>query len=209
MSVFDAEFVRDEILRLNKKRQNVDAAVAAQDRLLGLNDSYRKRYTKYIEILVMLVFAGLAYLGIVMAQKQFTVVPAAVFDAVMLILLLYVAYYLFYAVIELMTRSAMNYDELELPPLYDASGSSVDYDKLKNEGKLGEMTAATGICQGQECCSDGLTWDSIRGQCIIPPESGFTTLDQAFPTGSLTMPSFQRSCVSPLQGTTSLSYGTL
>jgi len=205
----DADFVKEQVARLEKKKQNVDTAVSAQDRLLGLNDSYRKRYTKYIEILVMLVFAGLAYLGIVLAQKQFAVVPAAVFDALMLLLLLYVAYYLFYAVIELLTRSAMNYDELELPPLYDASGSSVDYDKLKNEGRLSEMTAATGICQGQECCSSGLTWDSTLGKCVATPAASFTTLDQAFPTGSLTMPSFQGTGVSPLQGTTSLSYGTL
>ncbi len=206
----DSQFVSEEIARLQAKKQNVDTAVAAQHRLLGLNDSYRKRYTKYIEILVVLVFAGLAYLGIVMAQRQFSVIPAPVFDALMLILLLYVAYYLWYAVIELMTRSALNYDELELPPIYDASGSNVDFNKLQNEGRLGEITAATGVCQGQECCQSPATWDANAGKCTYAAAAAsFTTLDQAFPTGSLTMPSFQGSGVSPFQDNTSLSYGTV
>jgi hypothetical protein len=199
----DIDYVTDEIARLQQKKQNVDTAVAAQHRSLALNDSYRKRYLKYIEILVVLIFAGLAYLGISVAQQNFTVVPSAVFDAMMLVLLLYVAYYMWYAVIELLSRSEMNYDEIELPPVYDPSGNMND---LIKKGQLGQMAALVGTCQDDTCCGTDTSWDSVSGKC---KKNQFTTLDQAFPTGSLTMPSFQRYSVAPAQDATTLSYGLL
>ena len=221
MGFTQAYFVDKETERLQAKKNQVDDAISSQKRLSQLNDSYRKRYAKYIELFVVLIFSFIAYLGINMIQQNFTQIPSVVFDVIFLIILVLVAYYLYFAAIELLTRSELNYDELYLPPLSDPSGVDVyTLNSLKNAGALSQTTTAGANCVGAACCNpNGIAvttanpggtktvWDPIALICK-PSSESFTTLEQAFHTQSLTNQT--RSAGSTeiaAEDPTSLSYG--
>ena len=45
-----SDFYNSELDRLNKKQKNSDLIENSNGRLAALNDSYRKRYAKYVEM---------------------------------------------------------------------------------------------------------------------------------------------------------------
>jgi hypothetical protein len=201
MPFSESDFINNETTRLYEKKDQVDHAVSSQKRLSQLNESYRKRYAKYIEVFIVLIFSFVAYLGINILQEKFPQIPNVAFDAAVLIILVLVAYYLFYAVIELWTRSELNYDELDLPPISDPSGVDVStLNHLKNAGALSQTTTATTSCVGAGCCNPtGIAttnatignntatrtiWDPDTGKC----KAAFTTLEQAFQGTTMTLP---------------------
>lgn len=215
-------FLQYENNRLQQKYTNATNAVQSQERLSQLNDSYRKRYAKYIEIFTTLIVAFLFYLGISALQKAVPAIPEMAIDGLTLLIILYVAYYLFYAIMELMSRSEMNYDELDLPPLADhTTVSSNDQNNLVKSGQLGLLAAltASGECIGQECCPGGYTYDTTTNKCVLTASAtatssnvrqgtAFTTLEQAYATHSIVIPPPLNQPIQAAQDYTRLSFSS-
>jgi len=172
------QYISDESARLNSKLASVNDAYNAQMRNALLNDSYRKRYSKYIEMVTILILGVIAYLAISYLQTKFPTLPSALFDGLTIIILALVILYLLFAFFELYTRSNMNYDELALSP-QDISGVTM------NSGTIGNTIAAARtannglLCTGADCCEPGVTkWNEATKTCV--PISAFTTLDDAY-----------------------------
>ena len=200
-SISESDFITQESNRLNMKKQNVDTAVAAQHRLTELNDSYRKRYAKYVEIFVVLIFIFLAYLAINMLQEKVPQIPGVVFDGLFLGLLLILAFYLWFAFVELSSRSRTDYDEIDIPPVDDPN-LQVDIDTLLKKGQITDAIAGNANCVGAACCSKTNPWNTETSTC------GFTTMDQAFSSDLITMPKFSQT-IQAVQDSTKLSYVAL
>ena len=172
------DFYTDELNRLDKKQQNANSITQSNMRLTELNDSYRKRYAKYVQILMVLILAYALYLAVILLQKMFPVIPPIVIDVVTIVLIFLVALYLFNAGWELYSRSLLNYDELDLPQ-YDSSG--VDVSKLP-EGQVFDYQGIN-TCVGQACCPvDSHTYDSTTNKCVLTStlqekKQSFTTLE--------------------------------
>jgi len=164
MSSYTAsDFYRDELRRLDDKKSNADSILTSQDRLAKLNEGYRKRYAKYVEILIVLILLYSLRLLALTLHKQFSVLPEIVVDVVTTLLILYAGYYLFNAYLELTTRSIINYDEINLPP-YDSSG--VDVSSLEESGRIFKQTGSDiDLCVGEECCPGN--FDPIAKRCIV------------------------------------------
>jgi hypothetical protein len=183
--VSTTDYIDQETKRLNDKKTAVDAAYNAQTRNSMLNESYRKRYSKYVEILSVLVIGVILYLGIAALPEMFPVIPSSVADALSIILVSGVIIYIVFAFIEIFNRSKINYDEVDLPP-------------VNAEGKISDAAGATGMdaaqqaallstsgeCSGAECCVSGMSFDTSTGKCKIP----FTTLEQAYVTNQISVP---------------------
>lgn len=164
-----SDFYNSELDRLNKKQKNSDLIENSNERLAVLNNSYRKRYAKYVEMLMVLVLAYIIYLGIVILQKNVPSISMFVVDTVTVILIFMVFFYLFSAFWELSSRSVLNYDELDLSQ-YDASG--VDVSALKDKGQLFASqgnAGATSVCVGNECCPVSYTYDATMNICVPAP----------------------------------------
>ncbi len=166
-----SDFYNSELDRLNQKQQNLDLISNSNERLAVLNNSYRKRYAKYVEMLMVLVLAYIIYLGVVILQKNVPTVPMFVVDITIVILIFAVFIYLFSAFLQLSSRSVLNYDELDLS-VYDASG--VDVSALEQNGQLfakrGNVTADS-ICVGNDCCPPSYVYDADRNVCVPSPSS--------------------------------------
>jgi hypothetical protein len=163
---------------------------SSQHRHSLLNDSYRKRFSKYVQILMVLVLAFITYLGITMIQRSFTFIPTLVFDMIIIVLIVAVALYVVYTGSTLFIRDNTNFDEIDAQPLEDGSG--VDVKALLEAGKLSPDTLVNGkICVGQECCPTGFTWDASNNKCITNAPQPFTTLNSS--QVSFDDPTLQRS----------------
>jgi hypothetical protein len=168
------DFYKDELNRLLEKQQNAESITQSQERLAELNDSYRKRYAKYVQILMVLILAYAIYLAMILLQKMFPVIPQMVVDIIAIVLIFLVAFYLFNAGWELYSRSILNYDELDLPQ-YDSSG--VDVSKLGKKGQVFDFQGNFGnTCVGEACCPDAYTYNISTNKCV-PDTQPFTTLE--------------------------------
>jgi hypothetical protein len=177
MSFTANDFYKQEKDRLDKKKQNADAIQDSQERLAQLNDSYRKRYAKYVQILMVFVLAYGVYLAVLILQRTFPVIPELVVDMVIILLIFLVAFYLFYALSELYTRSVMNYDEVELSE-YDTSGPDVS--ELAAKGQI-MSSSSMKMCVGQACCPTGSTYNPDPESNICEADkTGFTTIETAY-----------------------------
>ena len=176
MTVDATQYVANESARLTSKLASVNDAYNAQMRNATLNDSYRKRYSKYIEIVTILILATVAYLGISYFQSTFPDLPPILFDALSIIIVSLVILYLLFSLFELFTRSNMNYDEIALPP-QDISGITVNNAGVGNTIAGASRTADNGLidtCTDSTCCSTGTYWDNDNSKCVA--KSAFSTL---------------------------------
>lgn len=216
-------FYNDELSRLQAKQQNTNLILTSQERLALLNDSYRKRYARYIQMLMVLVLAVLVYLGAVLLQKQFPAIPQVAVDIVTMVLMFLVIFYLFSVGNELYSRSLLNYDELDLPA-YDASG--IDVSDLAAKGQIFDYQSTDGnVCVGAQCCPG--FYDTGNNVCMslsVPAltttptpttKMNFTTLEyekieSAYTDVKFDSPTLKREPnsqnVKPLQNTTVLTY---
>jgi len=225
------DFYNAELNRLNEKQKNADAIMNSQDRLAVLNDSYRKRYAKYVQMLMVLILAYIVYLAVIILQKNIPTIPQIAVDVVVTVLLLLVFLYLFSAFQELYSRNLLNYDELDVKAYDDSTDMTNANNKSYDKGTLG-LNLAT--CIGNDCCPEGYTYDNVTNRCSVPvttqppssgapssgaPSSGarngFTTLeyeqvDSAYTSKSFNSPDLKRAPstqnVNPLKEVTSLNY---
>jgi hypothetical protein len=219
MSYTATQFYEDELNRLNAKNENAKSILNSQDRLAKLNDSYRKRYAKYVEILVVLIIAYTLRLGIILLRKYFPTIPLLVVDIVTTLLIFAVSYYLFNAFWELNTRSNINYDEIEIPA-YDSSGVNVS--DIDENGRVSGSGNSLDTCIGEQCCPG--RFDTENQICnnipaattqppvqttTQPPASPFTTLENVANNLPFNSPELKREStmnVKPSEHTTSLNY---
>lgn len=203
------DFYNNELERVKEKQKNADAILNSQQRLSELNNSYRKRYAKYVEILMVLILSYLFYLGVVMLQKMIPTIPQLLVDVVTVVLIFLISAYLFSASWELYNRSVTNYDELDMN-LLDSSGVTIP-DNSDGYGNDLSNDANSNGCNNEKCCSEGTMYSN--GQCVISSslKQNFSTLETAYTNSmSFNSPLLKRDSnsqnVIPLQDKTHLVY---
>ena len=170
--------ITNEKTRINNQADSLKNAVQGQQRIINLNDSYRKRYGQYLKIAIAItVILLLIWIFKVIESRFPDVVPSFIYDlltiAVVSLGLIYC--YLVYSVIG--TRDPLNYDQLRLAPPpnafvnIDISGNAAPNSNKSTSG--GDLTDDQG-CRGQACCQSGTRWESSVMACVQP----FTTLEQ-------------------------------
>jgi hypothetical protein len=105
-----------EYERLNDKKKEVDAAISGQQRAIRLNDSYRKRFSRYTYMVIAVSLVLVLYLGIIALRKAVPSIPEWITDVILGLVLVGVFIYCILTIQEIYTRSILNYDELDLPP---------------------------------------------------------------------------------------------
>jgi hypothetical protein len=171
------KIIQAENDRLNEKKTNVDAALFSQQRVISLNDSYRKKYRMQINILIVIVVALLIYLGLLLLEKNIPMIPGFIIgllkatDIAIAIILIWV----FMAAIN--KRDTMDFDKLALstPTSGNAIASSTTTDS-------GSTSAYGGYCAGSACCATGTMWSDVDAQCIVSGNtvSGFSNIAEPY-----------------------------
>ena len=213
MSYTTTNFYKDELNRLQARDANANNILNSKKRLAELNESYRKRYAKYVQMMMMMILAYFVYLALILLQNKFPVIPQFVIDAAVVILLFLVIIYLISSFIELYSRNTLNYDELDAQ-MDDSSSGEYLLNKLQDEGQI-FAEKNTSACIGDACCSDKSTYDVSSQKCVDDiGVSTFTTLeyskiDSAYTHQSFNDTSLKRSSENnaiPLQFQSVLTY---
>jgi len=143
--------------RLQMKKQNIDAAVSGQRRIVFLNINYQKRYEVYTKMAIALVIGLVIYFIIQRFREAFPIIPDVIYmflimlDFATVIVVILVYYY------QLTSRDLMNYDEISLTPP-DMSLSNAPVTSMSTTpgatGAPGTNTASssTPTCVGKDCC---------------------------------------------------------
>jgi hypothetical protein len=171
--------ITSENTRINAQATSLKNAVQGQQRIINLNDSYRKRYGQYLKIAIAItVMLLLIWIFKVIESRFPDAIPSFIYDlltiAVVSLGLIYC--YLVYSVIG--TRDPLNYDQLNLAPPPNASkGIATAGNAAPNSNKStsgGDLLS----CSEQSCCLAGTTWSPEVGGCVQGNRQGFTTLDK-------------------------------
>ena len=110
------EVINAEYTRLNAKKKTIDDALSAQQRAIWLNESYRKRFSRYTRIVMIISMTLVIYLGVLAFRKYFPTYPEWITDLFLSFLFFGSAVLCINIILEIATRTSSNYDELDLPP---------------------------------------------------------------------------------------------
>jgi hypothetical protein len=163
-----------ENTRLANKKQNIDNAVVAQNRLIQLNDSYRKRQAAYINIMIVIIIAIVLLIAIRFINMTFSFIPESIFYIIYVSLITLTIMYVGFLLNNIRIRDKMNYDELLLnpPTIINPTPSGI--------GKVGINVNSTSTpinnssCVGEDCCGIGSTWNTTNKKCQYEK---FTNMD--------------------------------
>jgi len=169
------QIINNESARMSIQKQAVDAELETQKKVIQYNESYRRRFQVYTEIVVYVIIGLCIYLALIFMAQMLPFIPAFVFDiatAITFVVIAILSYKKWGIIAE---RSKLNFDELDLAPM-PAPATQTDIatatEKAVEAGDLLALAKIKGSCVGEECC-DGIytKWDSNTGKCVNKNEA--------------------------------------
>jgi len=163
-----SDILKTEQDRLIAKKAQIDNEITGKQRMIDLNESYRKKQSQYIYILMILVIVLIVYICIVKIKQFIPDIPDSLIDLLLIALFSFTIVYIYILVRGIFNRDNLNYDNLKLGPPPGASSSDVlnQQRKAAQSGDLLGSIANPNICVGQSCCAVDSTWDSGIYKCI-------------------------------------------
>ena len=141
--------------RLVDKKINVDQAVSGEERMIMLNDSYRKKYNSYIRIILVSIIGLVVLIILKLLKKYIPIIPDYIITILFIIVIAVVVTYDLFVLMDINGRSPFNYDELVLPPPSNVGTPSAS--QLQSAVNAGDLLATTASlnCNNASCC-DGI-----------------------------------------------------
>lgn len=168
--------VTTELNRLKKKKENVDLAIESQNRMVKLNDSYRKKYSYYVKIIITIIVFLCIFIFINLLSSYFPLL-SYVFDIFYFFLAVTLVFTIYFIYLDVIWRDNMNFDELAFNPPNITDTNALAQQRAQ-ASKLGNLLDSIDVigCVGEKCCDPETTvWDSQKYICK-PKPSAFTTL---------------------------------
>jgi hypothetical protein len=135
-------------------------------RMTEINTYYGEQYKSYIELIKSIIWFSLPIL-ILSILKQKGLLPESILNLLIGLILLMGISYTLWIYYDFSRRSNMNFSEYEWdfskPPKSDDSNHS----EVKDDNAMKSLSDTLGMgCIGMECCSDGMTYDSVLSKCV-------------------------------------------
>ena len=162
--------------QLNQARQKIDNLHSKNDtkrRMVQINTYYGQRYEAHSEIMKKIIIICIPLLILFILKKK-GILPGTISNYLIGIVIAVGAFILIQNIWDIFTRSNMNFNEYDWKyedPMAQAP-SIWEYNK-KNffnfDNLFDNLMDTLGLCIGDKCCSNGLTFDTKKQQCVIPP----------------------------------------
>lgn len=174
-----AGIIENELNNAKKTLGALEAERSNSLRMVEINEYYGKKYGAQADLMktITLFCIPLLILAILM-QKE--IIPKSIGGGVMSLILAFAVIYCGRIWFDIASRDNMNFDEYDWywdkaandPTVYEYDKEQVDgaVDSAKND--LSGLGKDLGTCIGDACCSDKMTYDSDKKQCV----EGFTKL---------------------------------
>ena len=151
----------------NAQGKFLEDTASTQQRLTGINDSARKRRWRYVQIAGWVVFWMVNLVLAQMLPAYLPFVPEAVWTWHMVFVSLFVGYMVMVILMELSQRSVINYDELEMSNVVDASGIPLTLDQGNATANKKDGYDLSQLLANKKTCGTGTVYDATTGQCVV------------------------------------------
>ena len=194
------DILNNEISRLNNQNTILQNAQTGQQRILNLNDSYRKRYTQYLKMIIAItIVLVIVWVFQVLDSRFEGIVPSYLFDLLTVIIVSIGVIYCYLVYSDIGRYNPLNYGELNIAPPPNAvtrAGGDAAPNSNSSISGGGDLLG----CSEQSCCKDGTTWNPTIGGCVqgATTTQGFTTLNKSNSSYAEPMTPFEYSDYAPL-----------
>lgn len=170
------KIVEEELNESKRRLESIKQDQINKLRLVEINRYYGDRYSEHSKIMKIIIAMFLPILILsILAKKGF--LPSRIYSVLVIIISLIGIVYLGKTYMSIISRDNMNYQEYNW--YFDASTApTTTTDGSYNDPWVGSQT----LCQGQQCCYTGSTWDASQNLCV--PDSSTSSSDT--PTSSAT-----------------------
>ena len=158
--------VKTEQDRLLEKKKIIEAAENEEKRKMLLTKSNNLRNEAFTKIILMIILCVTIHIILIVIYKNIVQDPPSN-NIFTLFVLLHLANFAictiiaFKMYIDILARSQINFNELDLPPPNTGSSSQApaiaDYNNL---------FADLGLCYSSSCCGENTKYDTTLGQCV-------------------------------------------
>lgn len=193
-----SDIVNKENERIDIKKSKVDNELQTQNRMITLTNSYRKKYSDYNTMyLILIVFLSILC-GIMIIKRFLPFIPSYVYEILYVILIPLFCIILYHKYLDISKRDDIYYDEIVRKKPTTLTPNEALKKKVEEQNKIlnsGSLLASYSGCVGAKCCSDTTIWDTGNSVCVA--KDGFTTINYAMINGDSDFRSVDNDFIQP------------
>jgi len=193
-----SDIVNKENERIDIKKSKVDNELQTQNRMITLTNSYRKKYSDYNTMYVILIVFLSILCGIMIVKRFLPFIPSYVYEILYIILIPLFCIILYHKYLDISKRDDIYYDEIVRKKPTTLTPGEALKKKVEEQNKIlnsGSLLASYSGCVGAKCCSDTTIWDTGNSVCVA--KDGFTTINYAMLNGDLDFSSVNNDFIQP------------
>ena len=165
-------------------------------RMVEINTYYASKYKAQIGVMKLIIIICVPLLILAIMSKK-KLIPDNISMAIMGVIVVIGTFVIMKQLYDLTSRNNMNFDEYDWT--WDSSNNTptvYEYDKAQLTSFANETTStptpefSTEGCVGAECCSTGMYYNAVQGQCLtgsqVPTTTSVPTTTEGFSGGRIT-----------------------
>ena len=168
------DIVEKELNTSKKRLKILEEEKNNKVRLVEINDYYGQKYAEHSDLMKIIVIMLVPILILAILYNK-GLIPSKIYYILIAIIALIGAVFIWKTIFSIIFRDPMNYQEYDwyFDPSTAPTSSSTD---SKDPGE--NNSSKCGSCIGDDCCSDGLIYDSSLNQCVFSTSDSSNTHDK-------------------------------
>jgi hypothetical protein len=154
--------------QLNQAKQKLQVLETEQNnkiRLIQINDYYGEKYSEHGKLMKYIIFMMIPIIIISFLYNK-GLLPKIIYFILLGIIAVIGSFFIVYTLLSIWNRDNMNYQEY----LWSFNPSDAPSTVTSGSGNSGNdpwlSNRSNGTCIGNNCCSNGMTFDTTTNQCV-------------------------------------------
>jgi hypothetical protein len=165
------QIVEDQLNQAKAKIEELQSVNDTKMRMVQINSYYGQRYEAQGDLMKKIILVCIPILVVFILKKK-EIIPETISNYIIGIVTGIGAFIIVYTLWDIYTRNNMDFSQYDWKYISpEASTPTVwQYNKehFKIENIFKGLLGALGICVSDTCCSDGMTFDADKNQCVAP-----------------------------------------
>jgi hypothetical protein len=170
------DIVEKELNTSKKRLKILEEEKNNKVRLVEINDYYGQKYAEHSDLMKIIVIMLIPILILAILYNK-GLIPSKIYYILISIIALIGAVFIWKTIFSIIFRDPMNYQEYDW--YFDAGAAPTSSSSSTNSKDPWENNSSKfGSCIGDDCCSDGLIYDSSLNQCVFSTSDSSNTHDK-------------------------------
>ena len=158
------DIVEKQLNQSKQKLQFLESEKNNKIRLIEINDYYGQRYSEHSSLMKYIIFMMIPIIIISFLFNK-GLLPKSIFYILLVIISIIGSVFIIYRLLSIWNRDNMNYQEY-LWSFNVKDAPSVINNNDSNKDPWSSNNLSIGTCIGDNCCSNGMTFDKNTNQCV-------------------------------------------